>query len=70
MILKKSNGHLATENNDVDLGFQTFFKLCSITLDKHALYKGTRKKEIETLKSWITKGKNNQLKLGTNFTKI
>ena len=44
---------LATENNDVDLGFETFFELFSRTLDKHAPYKEIRKKnEIITLRPW------------------
>ena len=39
----------ATENDDVNLGFETFFKLFSKTLDKHAPYKEIKKKP------WITK---------------
>ena len=37
--IKEINWSLAAENNDVDLGFETFFKLFSRTLDKHAPYK-------------------------------
>ena len=42
--IKEIDWSLATENNDVDLGFETFFKLFSRTLDKHAPYKEIRKK--------------------------
>ena len=42
--IKEIEWSLATENNDVDLGFETFFKLSSRTLDKHAPFKEVRKK--------------------------
>ena len=37
--IKEIDWSLAAENNDVDLGFETSFKLFSRTLDKHASYK-------------------------------
>ena len=37
--IKEIDWSLAAENNDVDLGFETFFKLFSRTLDKRAPYK-------------------------------
>ena len=43
--MKEIGWSLATENNDVDLGFETFFKLFGRTLDKHARYKEIRKKK-------------------------
>ena len=52
--IKEIDLSLATENNDVDLGFKTFKKLFSRTLDKHIPYKEIRKKneiETETLKT-------------------
>ena len=42
--IKKTDWSLATENSDVDLGFETFSKLLSRTLDKSAPYKDIRKK--------------------------
>ena len=41
--MKEIGWSLATENNDVDLGFETFFKLFSRTLDKHGDKKEIRK---------------------------
>ena len=35
--IKEIDWSLATESNDVDLGFETFFKLFTRTLDKHPL---------------------------------
>ena len=62
--IKEIDWSLATENNDVDLGFETFFKHFSKTLDKHAPYKEIRKEnEIETLKPWITKGIKQSIKV-------
>ena len=34
--IKETNWSLATENNDVDVGFETFFMLFNRNLDKHA----------------------------------
>ena len=62
--IKEIDWSLATENNDVDLGFETFFKVFSRTLVKHAPYKEIRKKnKIETLKPWITKGIKQSIKV-------
>ena len=41
--IKEIDWSLATENDDVDLGFETFFNRFSKTLDKHASYKEVRK---------------------------
>ena len=63
--IKEIDWSLATENNDVDLGFETFFKRFSKTLDKHAFYMEIRKEnEIETSKPWITKGIKQSIKVG------
>ena len=35
--IKEIDWSLATQNNDVDLGFETFFNLFTKTLDKHPL---------------------------------
>ena len=68
--IKEINWSLATENDDVDLGFETFFKLFSRTLDKHVLYKEIRKKnETITLKPWITKGIKQSIKVRDRFYK-
>ena len=61
--IKEIDWSLATENNDVDLGFETFFKRFSKTLDKHASYKEIKENEIETLKPWITKGIKQSIKV-------
>ena len=62
--IKEVDWLLATENNDVDLGFKTFFKLFSRTLDKRAPYTEIRKKnEIEKLKPWITKDIKQSIKV-------
>ena len=62
--IKEIDRSLATENNDVDLGFKTFFKLFSRTLDKRAPYTEIRKKnEIEKLKPWITKDIKQSIKV-------
>ena len=47
----------ATQNNDVNLGFEAFLWLFNTTLDKHALIKEfTKKEEKDKLKPWFTKG--------------
>ena len=60
--IKEVDWLLATENNDVDLGLETFFKLFSRTLDKRAPYTEIRN-EIETLKPWITKDIKQSIKV-------
>ena len=45
--IKKIDWSLATENNDVGLGFETFFKLFSRTLDKQVPYKEIRKEKVK-----------------------
>ena len=55
--LQEINWNFATENNDIDLGFETFFRLFNKTLDRHApIKKSTKKEEKIKSKPWITKG--------------
>ena len=55
--LQEINWSFATENNDIDLGFETFFRLFNKALDRHApIKKSTTKEEKIKSKSWITKG--------------
>ena len=55
--LQEINWNFATENSDVDLGFQTFFRLFNKALDRHApIKKSTRKEEKIKSKPWITNG--------------
>ena len=55
--LQEINWKFATENNDVDLGFEKFFRLFNKTLDRHAsIKKSTRKEEKIKSKHWISKG--------------
>ena len=55
--LQEINWNFATENSDVDLGFETFYQLLNKALDRHAPIKNSTRKE-EKIKSnpWITKG--------------
>ena len=54
--LKSIDWSLATENNDLNLGFRTFFHLSNKTLDKHApLKQGTREDKKIEQKPWVTK---------------
>ena len=47
----------ATQNNDVNPGFEAFLQLFNATLDKHAPIKEfTKKEEKDKLKPWVTKG--------------
>ena len=55
--LKEINWNFATENNDIDLNFETFFRLFNKTLDRNApVKKSTKKEEKIKSKPWITKG--------------
>ena len=45
--IKEIDWSLATEIDDVDLGFETFFKLFSRTFDKHAPCKEVRRKKMK-----------------------
>ena len=55
--LQEINWNFATENSDVDLGFETFFRLLNKSLDRHApIKKPTRKEGKIKSKPWITKG--------------
>ena len=54
--LQEINWNFATENNDIDLGFETFFRLFNKTLDRYApIKKPTKKEEKIKSKPWITK---------------
>ena len=50
----------ATQNNDVNLGFEAFLQLFNTTLDKHKMHSPinefTKKEEKDKLKPWVTKG--------------
>ena len=47
----------ATQNNDVNLGFEAFVRLFNTTLGRHALIKEfSKKEEKDKLKPWVAKG--------------
>ena len=51
--------NFATQNNDVNLGFEAFLRLFNTTLDKHATVKEfTKKEEKDKLKPWVIKSKS------------
>ena len=55
--MQEINWNFATENSDVDLGFETFFCIFNKALDRHApIKKSTRKEKKIKSKPWITKG--------------
>ena len=55
--LQEINWNFATENSNVDLRFETFFRHFNKALDRHApIKKSTRKEEKIKSKPWITKG--------------
>ena len=55
--IKEINWTCATENNDINLGFETLLRFIDKTLDKHALVKKCIKKEQKlALKPWVTNG--------------
>ena len=61
--LKSVDWSLATENNDVDLCFRTFFHLFNKTLDKFApLKQRIRKGKNVEQKPWVTKGIQTSMK--------
>ena len=52
-----------TENNDINLGFETFLHFINKTLDKHAPIKTVKKRENKTIsKPWITRGIKTSIK--------
>ena len=52
-----------TENNDINLGFETFLHFINKTLDKHAPIKRVKKRESKTIsKPWITRGIKTSIK--------
>ena len=52
-----------TENNDINLGFETFLRFINKTLDKHAPIKTVKKRENKTIsKPWITRGIKTSIK--------
>ena len=62
MTLPKLTGTFATENNDMNLGFETLLCLIDKTLDKHApVKKCIRKEQKFALKPWVTNSIKNQL---------
>ena len=55
--LQGNDRTFATQNNDVNLGFEAFRWLFNTTLDKHAPIKEfTKNEEKDKLKPWVTKG--------------
>ena len=55
--INEINWAFATENNDINLGFETLLRLIDKTLDKHApVKKCIRKEEKLALKPWVTNG--------------
>ena len=45
------------ENNDINLGFETYLRFINRILDKHAPIKTVKKRENKTIsKPWITRG--------------
>ena len=61
--LESIDWSLATENNDSQLGFRTFFHLFNKTLDNHApLNQGIRKDKKIEQKPWVTKGIQSSMK--------
>ena len=61
--LESIDWSLATENNDLDFGFRTFFHLFNKTLDKHApLKQGIRKDKKIKQKPCVTKGIETSIK--------
>ena len=61
---------LATKNDDLDLGFRTYFHLFNKTLEKHVPMKqGMRKVKKLELKPWTTKGIKTFMTNDTNNTK-
>ena len=61
--MKSIDWSLVTENNDLHLGFRTFFHLFNKILDKHAPVKqGIRKDKKIEQKPWVTKGIQTSMK--------
>ena len=55
--LRELDWSFVTENNDINLGFETFLRFINKTLDKHASFKTVKKRESKTIsKPWITRG--------------
>ena len=54
-ILQETNWNVATENSDVELGFETFFGLFNKALDRHAPMKNTRKEKKLSLSPGLQK---------------
>ena len=54
--INKINWTFATENNDINLGFETLPCLTDKMLDKHAPVKCIRKEQKLALKPWVTNG--------------
>ena len=53
--LRELDWSFVTENNDTNLGFETFLRFINKTLQKHALIKTVKKRENKTISEpWIT----------------
>ena len=61
--LRELDWSFVTENNDINLGFETFLHFINKTLDKHAPIKRVKKRESKTIsKPWITRGIKTSIK--------
>ena len=54
-VLQEINGNFATENSDVELGFEIFFGLFNKALDRHAPIKNTWKEKKLSLSPGLQK---------------
>ena len=54
--LRELDWPFVTENNDINLGFETFLRFINKTLDKNAPIKTVKKRKNKTIsKPWITR---------------
>ena len=58
-----------TENNDINLDFETFYRFINSILDKHASIKTVKKRKNKISKPWTTKGIKNPMKKRDNLYK-
>ena len=59
-----------TKNNDINFGFEIFFRLINSILDKHASIKTVKKRENKIIsKPWTTKSIKNSMKKRDNLYK-
>ena len=60
--INEINWTFATENSDINLGFETLWRLFDKTLEKHAPRKKCIRKELKlALKPWVTYGIKNSI---------